>query len=118
MIGIDAYDAAGTPGASLPPVGSPARWAALTSEPDGLNAVEKFAAEHGKPLSIPEWGTVSWQGDDANYVTNMGSLSPSTTSPSSHGSMTAMTQVLVLDRNQAPRSLAAYIKAFKGAPGE
>ena len=112
MIGIDAYDAAGTPGASLPPVGSPARWAALTSEPDGLNAVAKFAAEHGKPLSIPEWGTVSWQGDDASYVTNMGAFIANHNVAFQSWFDDGNDEVFVLNRNQAPRSLAAYIKAF------
>jgi len=112
MIGVDAYDASGTPGATLPPVGSPARWRALTNEPDGLNAVEKFAAEHGKPLSIPEWATVSWQGDDANYVTQMGAFIADHDVAFHSWFDDGNDQVLVLSRAQAPRSLAAYVKAF------
>ncbi len=62
IVGISFYDQSGNP---LPPVGSPGRWQTLTGEPMGLNEVYAFAAQHHKPLGIPEWGTVSTQGDDA-----------------------------------------------------
>jgi hypothetical protein len=65
IIGIDAYDASSKP---LPRVGSTARWAALTSEADGLDAIESFAVAHQKPLSIPEWATVAWQGADQLHI--------------------------------------------------
>src|ERR1019366_856242 len=71
IIGIDIYD---NTGVTIPAVGQPGRFAALAAEPDGLNEVEVFAAAHGKPLSIPEWGTVSTQGDDGAYVTAIGNF--------------------------------------------
>jgi hypothetical protein len=67
IISICLYDQSGYP---LPSIGSPDRWQALTSEPMGLNEVYAFAAQHHKPFAIPEWGTVSSQGDDATFVTN------------------------------------------------
>jgi hypothetical protein len=67
IVSISFYDQSGYP---LPSVGSPDRWQALTSEPMGLNEVYAFAAQHHKPFGIPEWGTVSTQGDDAAFVTN------------------------------------------------
>jgi beta-mannanase len=71
LIGIDFYDQSSI---ALPPVGDPTRWGALAGEQLGLNALYVFAQQHGKPLSIPEWGTVTTQGDDPNYVTNIGSF--------------------------------------------
>lgn len=69
IVGISFYDQSGYP---LPPVGSPYRWQVLAGEPMGLNVVYAFAAAHDKPLGFGEWGTVTTQGDDANYVTRMG----------------------------------------------
>ena len=69
IVGISAYDDSGY---RLPPVGSPGRWPALAGERLGLYDVYAFAVAHGKPLSIPEWGTLSSLGDDGDYVTEMG----------------------------------------------
>ena len=66
IISICFYDQSGYP---LPSVGSPGRWQALASEPMGLDQVYAFAVKHHKPFAIPEWGTVSTQGDDATFVT-------------------------------------------------
>ena len=71
IIGIDFYDQTGV---SIPAVGQPGRFQALANEPLGLYAVEAFAAAHNKPLSIPEWGTVTTQGDDGAYVTAIGNF--------------------------------------------
>ena len=115
IIGVDAYDSTGV---SIPAVGQPGRFAALAGEPDGLDAVEAFAAANNKPLSIPEWGCVASGsatnagGDDADYVTNMGTFVAthdvsfqSYFDPNDDG-------ILPLDPAQAPLSLAAYSKAF------
>ena len=69
IIGIDAYDS-GVYGPALSPQ---QRWEKLYNEPDGLAAVAAFAHEHGKPLSIPEWGLVpsgsaGGANDDPTYV--------------------------------------------------
>jgi Glycosyl hydrolase family 26 len=109
IIGIDAYDFSGI---SLPPVGSSGRWEVLASEPEGLNAVEAFAAAQGKPFSIPEWGTVSTQGDDADYVTNMGALVARNDVAFQSWFDAGDDDIFPLSASQAPLSLAAYIKAF------
>ena len=70
IIGIDLYDQFGT-GGTHPAVGQAGRFAALAAQPYSLNDVAAFAAQHGKPLSFPEWGTVEGQGDDPAYVTAM-----------------------------------------------
>jgi hypothetical protein len=48
IIGIDAYDGG-------VPVGQ-SRWTRLYNQADGIREVLRFAAAHGKPVSIPEWG--------------------------------------------------------------
>ncbi|MCU1495351.1 MAG: hypothetical protein JWO62_3115 [Acidimicrobiaceae bacterium] len=112
IVGIDNYDASGV--RSLPPISSPKRWQLLASEKLGLYALERFARAHGKPLSIPEWGTVSTSqgGDDGTYVADMGTFIArhdvayeSWFDPGGDG-------ILTLDANVAPRSLAAYVTAF------
>jgi hypothetical protein len=109
IIGIDAYDSSGI---SLPSVHDPARWAALTREPEGLDALEAFASAHGKPLSIPEWGTVDSQGDDANYVTEMGAFVASHDVAFQSWFDVGRDGIPELSWSQGPLSLAAYIKAF------
>jgi hypothetical protein len=109
IIGIDAYDETGV---SSPAVGQPGRFQALASEPDGLYAVEAFAAAHGKPLSIPEWGTISTQGDDAAYVTGMGNFIAANDVAYNSWFNGGAGSVYQLDPAQAPRSLAAYVAAF------
>jgi Glycosyl hydrolase family 26 len=109
IIGVDAYDASGMP---LPPVGSPERWAKLVSEPEGLDAIKNFAVAHGKPLSIPEWGTVATEGDDANYVTNIGAFVAGNDVAFQAWFDAGDNHIDQLSRSEAPLSLTAYVKAF------
>jgi hypothetical protein len=109
IIGIDAYDNSGV---RLPPVGNPARWGVLAGEPEGLNAVETFAAAHGKSLSVPEWGTVVSQGDDAAYVTQMAGFIAGHDVAFQSWFNSGNDGIFQLSRSQAPRSLAAYSSAF------
>ena len=76
IIGIDAYDA-GVPSN----VAYADRWNYLYKEPDGIGAVESFAAAHHKPTSIGEWGVEPSQapstlaaGDDPAYVKGIASV--------------------------------------------
>jgi Glycosyl hydrolase family 26 len=109
IIGIDFYDADGV---SLPRVGNPARWAALSREPDGLSQVAAFAAAHRKPLSFPEWATVTSQGDDPGYVTAMGRFIARHDVAFQSWFDAGDDGIYQLSTSEAPRSLAAYIKAF------
>ena len=109
IIGIDFYD---TSGLTLPPVGNPARWAALSGEPDGLGQVAAFAAAHRKPLSFPEWATVTSQGDDPGYVTAMGAFIARHDVAFQSWFDAGDNGIYRLSASEAPRSLAAYIKAF------
>jgi len=71
-VGIIAYDS--RPTGALPPISSPRRWTELVNEPYGLAYVCYFTARHGKPLSLPEWGSVTppQGGDDGAYVAHVG----------------------------------------------
>jgi Glycosyl transferase family 2/Glycosyl hydrolase family 26 len=109
IIGVDAYDTSGMP---LPHVGSPERWAKLVSEPEGLDAIRTFAVAHGKPLSIPEWGTVATEGDDANYVTNIGAFVANNDVAFQAWFDAGDNHIDQLSRSEAPLSLTAYVKAF------
>jgi O-antigen/teichoic acid export membrane protein/glycosyltransferase involved in cell wall biosynthesis len=109
VIGIDFYDTSGEP---LPPVGNPGRWEALSGQPDSLMAVAAFAAAHHKPLSFPEWATVTSQGDDAAYVTSMGAFIDRHDVAFQSWFDAGDNGILQLSPGQAPRSLHAYIKAF------
>jgi hypothetical protein len=110
IIGVDVYDDSGIP---LPPVGSPERWAELVSEPEGLDAIKNFAVAHGKPLSIPEWGTVAMDGDDANYVTNMGVFVAENDVAFQAWFDAGDNHINRLSSSEAPLSLRAYVRAFR-----
>ncbi len=112
IIGIDQYDASGI---ALPAVGNSNRWPTLANEADGMNAVEAFAAAHSKPLSIPEWGTVSTQGDDGNYVTNISNFVKNHDVAYQAYFNAGVDSILPLVPSKAPNTVAAYIAAF-GTP--
>jgi Glycosyl hydrolase family 26 len=116
IIGIDAYDGSGV---TLPPASDPTRFSVLANETLGLNAVEAFARQQGKPLSIPEWGVVTLAtgsnpgGDDPNYVTGMANfVANNDVAYQSYFDGDPATGVMQLDPSQAPLSLAAYAKDF------
>jgi Fibronectin type III domain/Glycosyl hydrolase family 26 len=75
IIGMDVYNTYFSP-ANADPM---ARWNTLLTAPYGLNWLVTFSQAHGKPLSIPEWGTGedlinnggTGGGDDPLFVANM-----------------------------------------------
>lgn len=113
IIGVDAYDASGV--RRLPPAGSGLRWQQLSTEPSGLDAVARFAFRHGKPLSIPEWGTVATSaggaGDDASYVLHMGQFIAHHDVAFDSWFDNGYDSVNALGPS-APKSLAAYVAEF------
>jgi len=74
LIGADVYDASYS--SAYPSTDHTAVWANMLSESWGLNWLAGFAAEHGKRISIPEWG-VQWLcnghggGDDPYFIQQM-----------------------------------------------
>jgi hypothetical protein len=111
IIGVDTYDETGL---SIPAVGQPGRFQALAAEPDGLNAVAAFAATMGKPLSIPEWGTVIGQGDDPAYVTGVAQF-VSNNDVAYQSWFNGPDGIYPLDPSQDPLSVNAYVAAFGNA---
>jgi hypothetical protein len=113
IIGIDAYDS----GIYQSGLTAEQRWQDLYNEPDGLAAVAAFAAEHGKPLSIPEWGlattAVGGAGDDPTYVQGLGSFIATHDVEYNSYFYSANSEDLVYLTN-APLSLAAYQEYFPG----
>ena len=113
IIGIDAYDS----GIYQTGLTAEQRWEQLYNEPDGLGAVAAFAAEHNKPLSIPEWGlattAVGGAGDDPTYVQGLGSFIAShDVEFNSYFYSTNPEDLVYL--TDAPLSLAAYQEYFPG----
>ena len=113
IIGVDAYDESPI---TLPPVGSATRWTTLTTEPLGLDSITEFAIQHHKPLSLPEWGTLSTHGDDGNYVSHVGQFVD--THDVAYESYYDVNDENILPLSAAaPETLAAYIAAFgPGSP--
>jgi len=109
IIGISAYDDSGYP---LPAVGSPGRWQALASESLGLYDVYAFAQAHNRPLSIPEWGTLSSMGDDGEYVTAMGNFVASHDVAYQCWFDDGNGGINQLSNAQAPQSVAAYVRTI------
>jgi hypothetical protein len=57
-VGSDVYDQAW--GASGATISDPAeRWSHFLTQPYGLNWLAEFAAAHGKPITLPEWGLIA-----------------------------------------------------------
>jgi beta-mannanase len=113
IIGVDAYDAYCNP-TGEPSSPGPAAFSALASEPDGLNAVTAFAAQQGKPMSLPEWGTVAaptGMGDDGYYVQAIGQWVASNDVAFQSYFDAGDDGVLALDASN-PNTLSAYIAAF------
>jgi len=108
IVGVDAYDESPI---QLPPVGSPKRWPVLTEEPLGLDQLDAFAVAHHKPLSIPEWGTLSTHGDDGAYVAAMGHFVATHDVAYQSWYDAGDNHIFTLGAG-APKTLAAYVKAF------
>ncbi len=53
IIGVDVYDS------YISPIDPTARWEEKDAKVNSLSAVIAFAAEHDKPISIPEWAMVA-----------------------------------------------------------
>jgi len=110
IIGADLYDS-GVPGNPAP---SAARWQALAGEPGGLATIVAFARQHDKPLSFPEWGLVSAAdgggGDDPDYVSQLAAQIAAV--PVVYQGYFDRPTGSVLPLQRAPRSLAAWKRAF------
>ena len=108
IIGIDGYDN----GVYESGLSAAQRWEVLSGEADGFDAVAAFAAAHGKPLSIPEWGlsppgAEGGAGDDPTYIEGLASIiKDDDVTYNSYFDRGASSGMLPLQ--DAPQSLAAY----------
>lgn len=71
-IGMDVYDQSWAPHRRS----ARKRWNEFVNQRDGLNWHVRFAAAHGKPMSIPEWGLVKRRdgrggGDNPYFISQM-----------------------------------------------
>ena len=67
VVGIDMYDDCEWSGISDPA----ARWQWELTRDHGLDWLNDFAAAHGKPMSVAEWGSGGACGDDPTFVQGM-----------------------------------------------
>ena len=114
VIGVDVYDS-GMPGNPRDPA---VRWTRLDHEPGGLAQIVAFARQHGKPLSVPEWGVVNASGgglgDDPAYVTGIAGVVKDNDVVYQAYFDRPVGGVMAL--KDAPRSLRLWMKYF-GAAG-
>jgi beta-mannanase len=108
IIGVDAYDSGVPDGAN--------RWSTIYNQPDGIKAVLRFAAAHGKPVSIPEWGlsppgASGGGGEDPSYIQGIASVVKN--NPVAYQSYFYNNASATLLAS-SPLSLAAYRQSFGG----
>jgi len=120
MIGVDAYDEAWGPNGSV--VSDPVtRWANyIGGGTYGLSWYAAFANQHGKPLTIPEWGETTRSdghggGDDSYYATQMAAF---VADPANNVAFESYFEVDASDgahrlmTGEFPNSATAYLAAF------
>ena len=113
IIGADVYDFWAGPG---PAPSSPiARWRAQYDQPGGLGALIEYSKQHGKPLSIPEWGisavgSKGGDGDNPHFVDAIAEV-VRTNATAYHSYFDSATDVNIL-LTDSPRSLNAYRRHF------
>jgi hypothetical protein len=75
IVGVDTYNN------QWSPVDDESQWQTYLNAPGGLNDWLAFAKQHGKPLSVPEWGLYnSGGGDNAYFIAKMHSFFAANTS--------------------------------------
>lgn len=113
IIGIDAYEI-GLGGITS----EPAAWKKIFTQADGIRSIQRFAAEHGKPMSFPEWGLGDagapdhGLGDDPVYIDNIAAI-VRVTRFAYQAYFLHLDAGALLDGG-APLSLARYIAHFGG----
>jgi hypothetical protein len=113
IIGADVYDF--WPGPAVAPATPDLRWKAQYEQPGGLRDLIRFGRQHGKPLSIPEWGLSAvghkgGVGDNPYFVDRMAEVVRN--NPTAYQSYFESTTDVGMLLTDAPRSLAAYRRNF------
>ncbi len=98
------------------------RWNNIVSEPYGLTWLQAFAAQHGKPISIPEWGTGTRPdghggGDDSYFVQQMAAwIKKNNVLYHNYWDYSAPDYDAKLSLGSQPAAGAAYLTAFRSIP--
>ena len=96
------------------------RWKALQETSFGLQWHSRFAAEHGKPMTYPEWGTGTRPdghggGDDSLFVERMaGWIRANNVAYHLYWDFPAADYNAKLSDGSKPAAAAAFLKAFGG----
>jgi hypothetical protein len=118
IIGSDTYNQTWTTGVATPEE----RWNELVTQSYGLTWLKDFAKSHGKPISIPEWGTGTRPdghggGDDPNFITQMAAwLKGNNVQYQSYWDYPAPDYNAKLSDGHQPKAGAAYLAAFRSIP--
>ncbi len=117
IIGGDFYNANFHPSK----VSQPQLWGLMLAAPFGLKWHQRFAAEHGKPMSYPEWGTGTRPdgfggGDDPLFIRNMAEwIHTNNVLYHVYWDYPASDFNAKLSDGSKPQAGAAFLKAFGGA---
>ena len=119
IVGVDSYDA-------WPPANISGGWQQQLNGRYGLNYWLSFAKDHGKKLSVPEWGiasnvNVAWDGhvggDDPSYIKDMYDFFAANSADIAFESYFNSTEGgnSIYDPTQNPNSAAEYLRLWNPA---
>lgn len=114
IIGMDVYNSSWNPRTPQQ------RWQLKLDAPYGLKWHKAYAAEHGKPMSYPEWGTGTRPdgrggGDDAYYVRQMAAwIAAAPVAYHNYWDFPAPDYNARLSDGSQPAAAAAFLQAFGG----
>jgi hypothetical protein len=115
-VGVDVYDV-GWAADGSPINDAAARWQQIANQNEGLNWWASFAKDHGKQLSIPEWGIETWAGhngggDDPYFIEQMYNwMKANRPAYESYWDSDAS----LLSASNAPKSMAEYKALYDSA---
>lgn len=116
IIGMDVYNESWKPANTV----QPQRWRDMVERPYGLRWQRDFAAQHGKPISFPEWGTGTrpdghGAGDDPFFIEQMARwIAANDVVYQGYWDEEATTFDAKLSNGRQPASADAYRRAFGG----
>lgn len=114
VIGLDLYNSSWRKEDADPEV----RWRNHLTQPYSLNWLKDFAAQHGKPIALPEWGTGTspngqGQGDDPLFIERMAEwIEANNVAYHAYWDYAAPDYNAELSGGRQPLSAAAFRKAF------
>ena len=119
IIALDLYNRSWRAGDKADPE---VRWRHHVDEPYGLDWLRTFAAQHSKPIALPEWGTGTspdgqGMGDDPVFITRMGAwIAANNVAFTGYWDYPAPDFNAEISGGKAPKSAKAFRAIF--GPGE